>query len=351
MQKLQNLSESPSRRRFVSTSTGAAIAGVSGFFALTSKSRAQAPKIIGHGDFKYKVVEGWGNLDPAQTPVANCHEMAGDSKGRLILFQTNVKNNVIIYDKSGKLVDSWGTTFPGAHGLDLVNENGTDFLFLSDTKLGKVFKTDMKGKVIMELGRPDLPQYRGKNAKSKWAPTNIMPAPDGTFYVGDGYGSSWVMHHAADGEILNIFGGKGGSPESLNTPHGGIVDTRDPENHTLMICSRSDSALKRFTLSGIHLQTIPVPGMKVCQVANHGDYMIAPHLDGLITVVDKNNQVVSNPGGEAPAQDASFNLTKMKKAADSPFQKPHGIWIDQDESVYVPQWASGNTYPIKLERV
>ncbi|MDB4617329.1 hypothetical protein OAE25_01535, partial [Verrucomicrobiales bacterium] len=80
MQKLQNLSESPSRRRFVSTSTGAAIAGVSGFFALTSKSRAQAPKIIGHGDFKYKVVEGWGNLDPAQTPVANCHEMAGDSK-------------------------------------------------------------------------------------------------------------------------------------------------------------------------------------------------------------------------------------------------------------------------------
>ena len=118
-----------------------------------------------------------------------------------------------------------------------------------------------------------------------------------------------------------------------------------------MICSRSDSALKRFTLSGIHLQTIPVPGMKVCQVANHGDYMIAPHLDGLITVVDKNNQVVSNPGGEAPAQDASFNLTKMKKAADSPFQKPHGIWIDQDESVYVPQWASGNTYPIKLERV
>ena len=32
----------------------------------------------------------------------------------------------IIYDKSGKLLSSWGHDYPGAHGLTLFNENGED---------------------------------------------------------------------------------------------------------------------------------------------------------------------------------------------------------------------------------
>ena len=35
---------------------------------------------------------------------------------------------MIIYDKSGKLLETWGTNFPGGHGLTLVKENGEDFL-------------------------------------------------------------------------------------------------------------------------------------------------------------------------------------------------------------------------------
>ncbi|MEO7412292.1 MAG: hypothetical protein ABIZ81_02955 [Opitutaceae bacterium] len=39
-------------------------------------------------------------------------------------------------------------------------------------------------------------------------------------------------------------------------------------------------------------------------------------------------------------------------ACDSPlFTFPHGILIDDERSLYVAQWNSGNTYPIKLERV
>jgi hypothetical protein len=33
------------------------------------------------------------------------------------------------------------------------------------------------------------------------------------------------------------------------------------------------------------------------------------------------------------------------------FTNPHGILIDDEESVYIAQWNSGNTYPIKLQRV
>lgn len=328
---------------------GVSGAGAAGFFISTSKTRADAPSLIGHGNFQYEVVTGWGQLDPAKFPVANCHEMVEDSKGRLVLFQTDTHNNVLIYDKSGKLLESWGTEYPGAHGLDIVNEGGEDFLFLTDTKLSKVYKTDLKGKIVMELGRPDLAQYA--DPKAPFRPTNVMPGPDGSFYVGDGYGSSWVMHYDAKGNLLHAFGGKGKDDENLNTPHGGIVDTRDPQNHTLMICSRSDNAIKRFTLSGVHLQTIPIPGMRVCQLALRGDYMVAPHLEGLISVLDSENRVVSNPGGTEPVYDENLKLGEIKMAENSPFVHPHGVWIDDEDSIYIPQWNSGNTYPVKLMRV
>lgn len=350
-----------SRRGFVTRSAAA----MAGFYALTSKTRAEAPKLVGHGKYQYEVLKGWGELDPAKYPVANCHEMVEDSKGRLVLFQTNTKNNVLIYDKGGKLIESWGTKYPGAHGLAIVHENGEDFLFLTDTSLGKVYKTKMDGTVLMELGRPDLEQYQKKTPNPKaqtdpkqpkeiqarWAPTNVMPAPDGSFYVGDGYGSSYVMHYSNKGDLIGSFGGPGKNPESLNTPHGGIVDTRNPDKPVLMICSRSDNAVKRFTLAGEYLDAIPIPGMRVCQVARRDGYMVAPHLEGLISVIDENNRVVSNPGGTAPEYGSDGKLGKIAMATDSPFIHPHGVWVDAEHSVYIAQWNSKNTYPVKLKRV
>ena len=33
------------------------------------------------------------------------------------------------------------------------------------------------------------------------------------------------------------------------------------------------------------------------------------------------------------------------------FFNPHDVCIDNDENIYVPQWNSGKTYPLKLTRV
>ena len=33
------------------------------------------------------------------------------------------------------------------------------------------------------------------------------------------------------------------------------------------------------------------------------------------------------------------------------FMHPHDVCVDNDENIYVPQWASKKSYPIKLERV
>ena len=144
-----------SRRNFLKSSliAGASATVLSPFNILKAKPMNTNP-IIGHGDFKYSVDTSWGNLDPAKTPVNNCHEMVMDSKGRLIMVTDEVKNNIIIYDKSGKLIDSWGHDFPGGHGLTLWDAGGEEFLFICDPNLGRVVKTTLTGEILLTIEHP-----------------------------------------------------------------------------------------------------------------------------------------------------------------------------------------------------
>lgn len=110
------------RRMFLKTAAalvGSAVLAPS--FYIGKPRPRLSDEVIGHGAFRYRVHKEWGNLDPAKTPVNNCHEMVMDAKGRLIMVGDETKNNVLIYDKSGKLLDFWGTTYSGGHGLTLWN--------------------------------------------------------------------------------------------------------------------------------------------------------------------------------------------------------------------------------------
>ena len=89
--------------------------------------------IVGHGDFRYRINTKWGVLSNAKYPVENCHDLDMDSQGRIFMVTDNVKNNVIVYDKNGNLLDSWGTQYPGAHAIKIVNENGEDVIYLVDS--------------------------------------------------------------------------------------------------------------------------------------------------------------------------------------------------------------------------
>ncbi|MBN8248551.1 MAG: 6-bladed beta-propeller, partial [Verrucomicrobia bacterium] len=86
-------------------------------------SRAAGRTVLGHGEFRYRQVEGWGVLGE-QTPVKNCHGIVCDREGHILLLTDHTDNNVIVYDDAGRLQHKWGSAWPGAHGLSLVIEQG-----------------------------------------------------------------------------------------------------------------------------------------------------------------------------------------------------------------------------------
>ena len=163
--------------------------------------------IIGHNTHRYKIDMNWGALDSKFYPVNDCHEMVQDSKGRIILLTNHTQNNIIIYDKSGKLIEVWGTDFPGAHGLTLNVENGEDFLYIADNNRHEVIKTTIDGKVVLKI---PFPKDSGKYKKlQQYIPTETAITPNGDIYVADGYGLQYILHYNQKGELLNVFGGRG----------------------------------------------------------------------------------------------------------------------------------------------
>lgn len=312
--------------------------------------------ILGHGNKRYKLDTKWSKADVSKNPVKDCHEMVQDSKGRIILLTNETKNNVLIYDKAGKLLTTWGTEYPGAHGLTLFNENGTEVLFICDNNRHQVIKTTLDGKVLMTLG---YPKETGEYTKEdEYVPTETAIAANGDIYVADGYGKDFIIQYDASGKYIRHFGGRGNEAKHLLNAHGVCIDNRDKAKPCLLVTSRQQNAFKRYTLTGEYMDTIDLPGAWVCRPVIRGEYLYAAVLQsnsnlwkqsGFVTILDKQNKVVSNLGGSEPTY-AGGKLGELYQTIKY-FDYPHDVCIDDEENLYIAQWNSGKVYPYKLSPV
>jgi len=346
-----------SRRNFIKkagVAAGITLTPFENIFAITNPAIEENP-IVGHGDYTYRVDKKWGIQDPSQFPVNDCHEMVMDKNKRILMTTTHPKNNILIYDRSGKILDAWGTEYPGAHGLTIVEEGSEEFLFITDPDSHKVCKTTLKGEKLLEFSMPK--EVEAYTTADQFKPTETAIAPNGDIYIADGYGLDYIIQYDAKGNYIRHFGGKGTEDYHFDCCHGITLDTRGGKEPTLLITSRSANSFKRFTLDGNHIETIHLPGCYVCRpVLKNGMLYFAVIVtkdwgsyDGMLAVLNKKNEVVSLPGGSIPNYvNGAF---KSPSYDQKTFFNPHDVCIDDDENIYVPQWNSGKTYPLKLTRV
>ena len=364
------------RRTFL-RSTAFASAGLlaskSFAFSIVDKNRQPEELIIGHNGFTYKVDKGWAKISASTHPVINCHEMVQDSKGRLIMVGDDTHNNILVFDKSGQLLDSWGTQFPAGHGLTISKENDEDFLLIVDNGFykdlsgkskaqpGNVVKTDLKGRIIFSLAQPHtIGAYKDEEA---YRPTETAVAPNGDIYVADGYGSDYIIQFDSKGRFIRKFGGRKNENKEHNLycAHGVVVDNRDPNNPVLICTSREECCFKVFTLDGKYIKRIDTPGMYVCRPVIHGQHLYAgvcwskdaegkkQNATGFLTILDTNYKVLASPGGTAPVYKNGI-LQQTLQHESRVFKHGHDVCIDEDQSIYVCQWNADRTTPVKLTR-
>ncbi|MEX6689066.1 6-bladed beta-propeller [Danxiaibacter flavus] len=311
-------------------------------------------KVYGYNNMSYTLDTAWSKANPTQYPVNDCHEMVQDKHGRIFLLTNETKNNILVYNTKGKLLESWGHEFPGAHGLTLHNENGTEYLYITDTAKHQVYKTTMDGKILLTISTPMDPGIYKK--AEEFVPTETTIDENGDIFIADGYGAQYVLQYDSKGNLKHYFGGRGEGDEHLDNAHGIVFDKRSGET-TLLVTDRTRNCFKRFTKEGKLLEVIKLPGACVCRPVIHKDHLYAAVLrspdmklegSGFVTILDKDNKVVSNIGGSEPKY-VNGVLQPMQQT-EKIFVHPHDVCVDSDENLYVAQWASGKVYPYKLKR-
>jgi len=330
------------------------------FFLGTGTAAANllaAGPVVGHGAFRYRVDTAWSKADPEKYPVNDCHEMVQAPDGRLFLLTNHKQNNVLVYDPSGKLLTAWTLGFGGAHGLSIHR----GFLWVTDTSTGRVVKTDLDGKIVMEL--PHASKCGAYKETEAYAPTETAVGPTGDIYVADGYGSEFILRFTAEGKYLGKFGGKSTQPINkgkLLQAHGVAIDNRGAV--PLVVCtSRIRNEFVWFSLDGEHRKTVYLPGAYVSRPVLSGRHLYSGVCFGIfaddfrmwqgrgyVTILDDRDVVVSNPGGTAPVY-KNERLQPMMQ--DQPiFKNCHDVCVDKQGDLYVCQWSSGRVYPYKLHR-
>lgn len=341
-------------------------------------------KIIGQGDFKYRINAHWGQLDPTKVPVENCHDLVIDSHERIIMLTDNTQNNFIVYSKTGKLLETWGSEFPGAHSLEIVEENGEEFLYVVDhgwvlnrkwdgkstddwdsplnkviPQQGFVSKLTLDGRLVYTIGHPMT--IRVYEPTMPFRPSDIAVAPNGDIYITDGYGSDYIIQYDSCGRYIRHWGGQNNKDENYNlfNTHGIGVDLRDINHPQLIVSSRWQQCLKLFSLDGIYKGKIDTPGAYIHGPVFSGDHFFAPvcwsHVNnanakdsGFISIFNKDNKIVTNLGAQAPEY-LDNKLQPMTSSWDV-FKHCHGMCVDKEGNLYIGQWQANQSYPFKLEK-
>ncbi len=308
--------------------------------------------ILGSGAHTYEWVEGWDQL-PNGVRYGNTHSVQVDRQGRIFVF-TASETAVIIFDPDGKVITTWGKEFAaGAHGMQLRAEGNTEYLYLTDTAQRCVVKTTLEGE---QVWRMDWPKDIGLYQEAKqYCPTNVGFAPNGDFYVADGYGSSYIHHYDINANYLRSWGGMGSEAGKLDCPHGVWCDTRSGgtrfKTPNVTVADRGNSRLQVFTLDGKHVGFVNEELRRPCHFDERQGDLLIPDLHGRVTIFDRDDRLITHLGDNPD----SWKIPGWPKLASQTwkvgkFITPHGACWDRDGNIFVTEWLPPGRVT-KLRRV
>jgi hypothetical protein len=332
------------RRQFLRTG-GAALVGLAtarhlpAFAEEDARLAALPPLRLGSGEHTYDCIHDW-LTPPAHIRWGDTQGVAQDRSGRLYISHTvhpesQSKDAIVVFDKNGKFLSSWGSRFAGGgHGLDIRREGRTEYLYHCDTAHRLVVKTTLDGTVVWEKGTPEEPKVY--DADHKFVPTNVALSPhDGGFYIGDGYGSSYIHQYDGKGQWVRTFGGAGDGPGQTKTPHGLFVDNRGKEP-LLVVADRGNNRLQYFTLDGKHVRFEKEGMRRPCHFDRRGDELLVPDLDSVITILDKNNKVAAQIGDGYPSK---LRGAPRDQYIPGKFIHPHSAKFLHNGDILVVEWV------------
>ena len=303
--------------------------------------------IVGSGKYTYRVNEEW-QRPPAGLDVRAC-AVSVDSQDRVYCFNRNAEHPVVIFDRDGSFLSSWGAglfTFP--HAIRIVQENGQDVVWLCDEHHQQFQKFTTAGRLLQTIGekgaRSDTGVPEDDFSSQAWRkvthgggpfnlPTDIAFAPDGSMFMTDGYGNARVHKFSPDAKHLFSWGEPGTAPGQFNLPHGVWIDRRG----RVLVADRENDRVQIFDQNGklLSVWATELIGPAFFYVDNDDVVYIPEHNGGRISILTLDGE-------------------RLARWGDGPVHRScHGIWVDSHGDLYVVQpgeWGRVRRV-VKYERV
>ena len=145
---------------------------------------------------------------------------------------------VVTLGTDGSLNRSWGEALcVDAHKIATMPDGG---LAIVDRDAHRIVFCDTEGRVRQQIGESHGPGQPFNH------PSDIAFAPDGGFYVADGYGNGRIHRFDAKGNLITSWGSVGTAPGAFLTPHGICVLS----DGRVIVADRENSRVQSFTAEG-----------------------------------------------------------------------------------------------------
>lgn len=311
-----------SRNRFLSLITLCVIAPLLGFT---------------HAEPKYSCVPNYFPAQPDNQSLGPVHGGVAIDRAGNVYVSTDTARGILVFTPDGKYLRCFGPT--QIHGLYLQRERDGEYLYAARPNFHEVMKIKTDGTTIWTMGYPEA---SGVYAKAEeFNPTNIVALHDGTLFVADGYGKNWIHKYARDRKYVKSFGGPGGVPAEdgkFNRCHGLAVDMRG-KKPMLIVCNRESGRVEQWDTDG-NLVKVLQRGLRMPAAAIvSGDYVAIAELQGRVTILGKDNEIVAQIGDNPNAsQRANYGL-EPAQWTDGICNSPHGIAFDRSGNVIVSEWS------------
>ena len=132
---------------------------------------------------------------------------------------------------------------------------------------------------------------------SKYNPTDVDIAPDGTIYIVDGYGKSLVHVYDKNRKYTKTFGGKGKEDGKFDVCHNILVDTRT-DRPSLLISDRQNNRLTQYSMDGSFVANIDSDLRLPCAADIYDDLLAVGELGGRVSLYDRSNRLVARIGDD-----------------------------------------------------
>lgn len=334
------------RRTFMQTAA-ATTAG------LVLGTTAKAATTFGEGKMSFTLDENWGKLPTGMNYGLGCAVVV-DSKDRIYVTSRSANACVVIFDRDGKILETWTKEVKDkfgydqnqyvatAHGLYWSMEGDHEFLYWTENvaapkgqpKIGaRVYKTDLHGKILHEIGNvekegPHSQKFDFTN------PTDVAVSANGDIYIVDGYGSQLVHRFDKNFKLIKTAGGRGKEDGKFNTCHGIWVSTLNKEPE-IYIADRHNDRLQVFDLE-LKFKRIVGGVRNPCCFYQYDGNLYIPDLAARVTVIDAHDKVVAHLGDGLEARNKKEDI--VAKHPDK-FAFPHALALDSKGDMYVVEWV------------